>query len=121
MSRWPFSAGSSVPLIVSRMPVSRVSGGMRVLREEDVARAAQPAVGPGDEEDRRGHDEEEDVHAAGTASVPEHGGQGHPAGQLGADQRIGMDLQLDEMDADDPGDHEHRSGDGPPWPDREPD
>src|SRR3982074_1501534 len=121
MSRWPFSAGTSVPLIVSRMPVSRASGGMRVLREEDGAGSPEPAVRPGGEEDRRSDDEEEHMHAAGPEDVPEHGGEGHPAGEPGPDQRIGMDLQLDEVDAEDPGDHEDRAGDRAPRPDGEPD
>src|SRR6478672_8767934 len=101
MSRRPWSAGTSVPLIVSRMGVSRVSDGMRVLHAEEGAGPAEPPVRAGDKEDRRGDEEEEHVHPAGPEDVVEHRGEGHPTGQPGTDQRVGMDLQLDEVDADD--------------------
>src|SRR5437879_6932548 len=101
MSRRPWSAATSVPLMVSRMLVSGVSDGMRVLHAEEGAGPPEPAVRAGDEEDRRGDDEEEHVHTAGPEDVVEHRREGHPTGQPGTDQRVGMDLQLDEVDADD--------------------
>src|SRR4051794_35351178 len=100
MSWRPWSAATSVPLIVSRMRASRVSGGMRVLHAEEGVGPAEPAVHAGDDKDPRGDDEEEHVHPAGPEDVVEHRGQGHPTGQPGTDQRVGMDLQLDEVDAD---------------------
>src|SRR2546425_5501942 len=121
MSWRPWSAVTSVPLMVSRMPASRVSDGMRVLHAEEGAGPPEPAVRAGDEEDRRGDDEEEHVHAAGPEDVLEHRGEGHPTGQPGSDQGVGVDLQLDEMEADDAEDHEHRAGNRAPRPDREPD
>src|SRR5260370_37621285 len=110
MSRRPCSAPTSVPLMVSRMSVSRVSDGMRVLHAEEGAGPPEPAVRAGDEEDRRGDDEEEHVQAAGPEDVLEHRGEGHPTGQPGSYQRAATELTLDEVDADDAEDHAHRAG-----------
>src|SRR6266849_837738 len=104
MRRRPGSAPTSTPLIVS-LTASLRSDGMRILPtgiEENAPGPPQPPVGAHHEEDGRGHEEEEDVGAAGVEDIAKHGRQRGPSvlRLVDAGKQLSVAVQLHEVDAE---------------------